>query len=74
MFLFVIKTINGIVSSNTTLFITGGSAQLHVLVTIIHYHQVVHRSCWIAISYMCSAIWMVWGRLCVGQDLTVYRG
>jgi hypothetical protein len=70
----IIKAINGIISSNTTLFITSGSAQLHVSATIIRHRQVVHRSGWTAISYMCSAIWMVWGELCVGRDIAVYRG
>jgi hypothetical protein len=70
----MIKAINGIVSSNTTLFITSGSAQLYVSATIICHHQVVHKFCWIATSCTCSAIWMVWGGLCVGRDVTVYLG
>jgi hypothetical protein len=63
------KGTNEVISSNTTLFITSGSAQLHVSVTNIRHRQVVRRSCRIAISYMCSAVWFVWGGVCTGRDI-----
>ena len=69
------------ISSNTTLFIsrilgitTIGSAQLHVSATNIRHRQVVHRTYRIAISHMCSAIWRVWGGVCMGRDLACIGG
>jgi hypothetical protein len=58
-----------VTSSNTTLFITIRSAQLHVSATNIRHRHVVHRSCRIDISYMCCAIWNVCGGVCAGRDL-----
>jgi hypothetical protein len=52
-----------------------GSAQLHVSANNIRHHQIVHRHFRIAISRMCSAIWRVWGGVCMGRDLAcICRG
>jgi hypothetical protein len=53
---------------------TIGSGQLLVSATNIRHCQIVRRTYGIAISHMCSAIWRVWGGVCMGRDLACIGG
>jgi hypothetical protein len=52
---------------------TNGAAQLHVSANNIRHRQVLHITYRVAISRMCSAIWVVWGGVCMGRDLAMCR-
>jgi hypothetical protein len=69
------KGTNEVISSNTTLFITNGSTQLHVSATKICHHHVVgvHRAYRIDISHMCIAIGILLGGVHMGCDLAMCR-